>query len=120
MLYAGMVPAGEYLQLSNFTDHIIQDLYFTFEDAPITKVRKIKAHGDENFMIFTANLKKDYDLIFYFGEDENRKIIFPNAVKKMKQEKTWSYFFGKIIEQEGVLTIIEDEEAKAAYFSKYE
>ena len=55
MLYAGMVLAREYLQLRNYTDHIIQNLYFTYEDAPITKVRKIKAHGDENFMIFTAN-----------------------------------------------------------------
>lgn len=112
-----MVPAGEYLQLRNLTDKTIKDLYFTYGDYPITKARKINAHAKENFMIVTANLQKDYDLVFYFKDDENRKMIFKDAVKKMTKENMWSYFFGKIIEEDGQLTIVEDPEGKDAYFS---
>lgn len=112
-----MVPAGEYLQLRNMTDRTIKDLYFTYGDYPITKARKIEANARENFMIATANLPKDYDLIFYFKDDIERKMVFKEAVKKMTKDNMWSYFFGKIIEKEGKLVIEEDPEGKDLYFS---
>lgn len=112
-----MVPAGEYLQLCNMTDRTINDLYFTYGDYSITKARKIEANARENFMIATANLPKDYDLVFYFKDDVERKMIFKEAVKKMTKDNMWSYFFGKIIEKEGMLVIEEDPEGKDLYFS---
>lgn len=112
-----MVPAGEYLQLRNMTDKAIKDLYFTYGDYPITKTRKINAHSKENFMIVTTNLKTDHDLVFYFKDDEDRKMIFKGAVKKMTKDNMWSYFFGKIVEEDGLLVIQEDPEGKDAYFS---
>lgn len=112
-----MVPAGEYLQIRNTTDNVIKNLYFTYGDYPITKVRKINANAKENFMIATANLKNDYDLVFYFKDDEERTMVFEGAVKKMSKDKMWSYFFGKIIEENGKLIIKEDPEGKELYFS---
>ena len=91
-----MVPAGEYLQLCNMTDRTINDLYFTYGDYSIPK---------------------DYDLVFYFKDDVERKMIFKEAVKKMTKDNMWSYFFGKIIEKEGMLVIEEDPEGKDLYFS---
>ena len=46
-----------------------------------------------------------------------RKMIFKEAVKKMTKDNMWSYFFGKIIEKEGMLVIEEDPEGKDLYFS---
>lgn len=112
-----MVPAGEYLQIRNLTEHTITDLYFTYGDYPITKVRKMNAHAKETFMIVTANLTRDYDLEFYFKGEEERKMVFKDAVKKMSKDQMWSYFFGKIVEEDGQLLLVEDPEGKEAYFS---
>lgn len=112
-----MVPAGEYLQIRNMTEKTINHLYFTYGDYPITKTRKIHANAKENFMIVTSNLKQDYDLVFYFEGDEDRKMVFEGAVKKMSKDQMWTYFFGKIIEEDGKFVITEDPEGKEEYFS---
>ena len=111
-----MYPAGEYIQIRNTTNIVIDDLYYSYWEHDRLKVRSIKAKQKENFMIITTNLQKDYDLIFYFGKDESKRFIYPDAVKKMTCDTTWCYQFFKIVESQGALLIEIDDEGKQAYF----
>lgn len=44
-------------------------------------------------------------------------MVFKDAVKKMSKDQMWTYFFGKIVEEDGQLLLVEDPEGKDAYFS---
>lgn len=112
-----MYPPGEYIQIRNLTDLDISDLLYSYHDYEGLKVRKIKAHQKETFMLITTNLKKDYDLRFRF-EKHDEEFLFPNAVKHMTCDTTWCYLFFKIVDQNGTLSIEKDEEGEKAFKSE--
>lgn len=111
-------PPGEYVHIRNLTNLTISDLLYDYHEYEGIKVRKIKAHQKENFMIITTNLKKDYDLTFYFENDRSKKFTFPNAVKKMTCDTTWCYLFYKIVENNGEICIEVDEEGEKEFKSE--
>lgn len=113
-----MYPPGEYVQIRNLTDSTISDLLYSYHEYEGIKVRKINAHQKENFMIITTNLKKDYDLNFYFEHDPSNVFTFPDAVKKMTCDTTWCYLFLKVVDNNGDICIEKDEEGEREYRSE--
>ena len=110
-----MYPPGEYVQIRNLTDSTISDLLYSYHEYEGLRVRKIRAHEKENFMIITTNVKQDYDLSFYFENEKSRVFTFPAAVKKMTCDTTWCNLFYKIVNHNGKICIEEDEEGEKEY-----
>lgn len=110
-----MYPPGEYVQIRNLRDMTISDLRYSYHEYDGIKVKKMNAHQKEHFMLITTNLKKDYDLTFYFENDKSRSFTFPDAVKKMTCETTWCYLFYRIMDHDGLLCIEIDEEGEQEF-----
>ncbi len=119
MSYA-IPPRGHQIQVKNTTNHTISDLIYScscdkFFDQPVGKINSL---DKKSFMIIDTNLPEDNDLIFHFKNDPDRQFVFEKAVKKTSLKPLFSYSFYKIVLENGLLVVVEDEEAKIEYFKK--
>ncbi len=111
-----MIPPGEYIQVRNQANSKIEDLCYAYDSFEYA-MKPLPAARKENFMIITSLLKEDHDLVFYFKHEPSRKFVFSDAVKKMTPDSMWTYFFAKVVETDGILTVEHDPEAEAEHYA---
>lgn len=109
-------PVGQTVVIRNLLEKEVTGLYYVFEGFPDTNIKKIAANEAEQFLIITSHLHNDLDLTFYFKENPDIRFVFKNAVRAFDSKQPYSYFFGKIIEEDGILTLENDPDGKTLYF----
>lgn len=109
-------PSGQSVQIRNTTDTILEDLYYKYHTHEGIRISKVQKKSKDKFFIITSNLEKNYDLTFFFKQDADRTFTFKDAVKKMTSKAPYAFFFIKVIEENGILELVEDPEAEKEYF----